>query len=100
MSTDSKRKRKALARPWLLVVALLAIGLSYSAVAPTTSSADTQMTQQIAEGKAIFEMSCSSCHGLNGEGQSTGPHLHFEIKPDGVNQVDPVPWFAAQGIKI
>ncbi len=75
MSTDSKRKRKALARPWLLVVALLAIGLSYSAVAPTTSSADTQMTQQIAEGKAIFEMSCSSCHGLNGEGQSTGPSL-------------------------
>ena len=37
---------------------------------------------------------------IGSEGQSTGPHLHFEIKPDGVNQVDPVPWFAAQGIKI
>lgn len=37
---------------------------------------------------------------IGNEGQSTGPHLHFEIKPDGVNQVDPVPWFKAQGISI
>ena len=37
---------------------------------------------------------------IGSEGQSTGPHLHFEIKPDGVNQVDPVPWFKAQGITI
>ncbi|MCG7279486.1 M23 family metallopeptidase [Corynebacterium imitans] len=37
---------------------------------------------------------------IGNEGQSTGPHLHFEIKPDGVNQVDPVPWFAQQGIRI
>ena len=37
---------------------------------------------------------------IGSEGQSTGPHLHFEIKPDGVNQVDPVPWFAQQGIRI
>lgn len=37
---------------------------------------------------------------IGSEGQSTGPHLHFEIKPDGVNQVDPVGWFAQQGIRI
>ena len=37
---------------------------------------------------------------IGSEGQSTGPHLHFEIKPDGTNQVDPVPWFKAQGITI
>lgn len=37
---------------------------------------------------------------IGNEGQSTGPHLHFEIKPDGQKQVDPVPWFKAQGIKI
>lgn len=37
---------------------------------------------------------------IGNEGQSTGPHLHFEIKPDGVNQVDPVVWFKQQGITI
>ena len=37
---------------------------------------------------------------IGSEGQSTGPHLHFEIKPDGVSQVDPVGWFAQQGIRI
>lgn len=75
MNIESKRKRKAAARPWLLVMALLVIGVAYAAVAPSESSADTQMTQQIAEGKAIFDISCSSCHGLNGEGQTNGPSL-------------------------
>lgn len=37
---------------------------------------------------------------IGNEGQSTGPHLHFEIKPDGVNHVDPVVWFKQQGISI
>lgn len=75
MSTEEKRKRKRLARPWVLVLALLAVGLGYASIAPQSSSADSEMTQQIAEGKALFDVSCSSCHGLNGEGQSAGPSL-------------------------
>ena len=53
---------------------------------------DVSVGQRVTAGQKIAS--------IGSEGQSTGPHLHFEIKPDGVNQVDPVPWFAAQGIKI
>lgn len=56
------------------------------------SQYDVSVGQRVTAGQKIAS--------IGSEGQSTGPHLHFEIKPDGVNQVDPVPWFAAQGIMI
>ena len=45
------------------------------AVNPQRSSAETEMTQQIEEGKALFDLTCSSCHGLGAEGTSQGPTL-------------------------
>ena len=68
-------RRHAIARPLLLILALLVVGLSYSAVSPQRSSAETEMTQQIEEGKALFDFTCSSCHGLGAEGTSQGPSL-------------------------
>ena len=67
------RRRHPAAKGLALVFALLVMGALYSAVAPSTkSAADTGTSQQVAEGKALFAVSCASCHGLNGEGQVSG----------------------------
>ena len=52
------------------------MGALYAALSPATQvAADTGMSAQVAEGKALFQVTCSSCHGLNGEGTSQGPSL-------------------------
>ena len=71
----SKRRKHRAAKPLLLVLALLLIGLAYSVITPQQTQADSDMTQQIEEGKALFNVSCSSCHGLGGEGSSQAPSL-------------------------
>jgi ubiquinol-cytochrome c reductase cytochrome c subunit len=76
----SSRRRHPAAKFLLLVAGLFVMGASWAVLAPSQKvSADTNTTQQIAEGKALFRVGCASCHGMNGEGQISehiqGPSL-------------------------
>ncbi|SDB80122.1 menaquinol-cytochrome c reductase cytochrome c1 subunit precursor [Raineyella antarctica] len=72
----STRRRHPAAKPLILVLALFLVGAVYALVIPSSQvSAAPGLSQQVQEGKALFQVSCSSCHGLNGEGTSQGPSL-------------------------
>jgi ubiquinol-cytochrome c reductase cytochrome c subunit len=64
----SARRRSRFAAPAVLIVGLLASGGIYAALAPANAGPKTDDAATIAKGRALFAVSCSSCHGLNAEG--------------------------------
>ncbi|HLL64568.1 MAG TPA: cytochrome c [Micromonosporaceae bacterium] len=83
------RLRRRLAATVRLVAALTIMGGLYTAFAPGSAAEDTpQMSDQAAAGKALYDISCITCHGSNGQGETDrGPSLigvgaasvHFQV---------------------
>jgi ubiquinol-cytochrome c reductase cytochrome c subunit len=67
----STKRRSPLAGLVVLVLGLLMTGGAYALLSP--ASAETEQADQstVAQGRQLFLVGCSSCHGLNGEGVVT-----------------------------
>lgn len=73
MRTQRTRRRNRAARPVALALALFLLGTLYAAMIPGAQvAADTGTSTQVAAGKALYQTTCSSCHGLNGEAPREG----------------------------
>ena len=64
----STKRRSPLAGLLVVVLGLLMTGGAYALLSP--ASAETEQADQstVAQGRQLFLVGCSSCHGLNGEG--------------------------------
>lgn len=71
------RARRRLGAAARMIAALALAGGIYTAFAPGASAEDTrQLSTAAQEGKALFDNSCTTCHGRNAEGvEGRGPSL-------------------------
>ena len=81
-ATARPLRRGRFAKALVIGAALVAVGLAYGVLVPDgAAGADGAQSQQIEEGRKLFAVGCSSCHGLhaeggtNGDGAVTGPSL-------------------------
>lgn len=75
MTAISAQRRHPLAAAAVLFVTLAVLGTLYAVLAPPSrASSEADSSTQIEEGRQLFLLGCSSCHGLGGEGQ---------VQPDG-----------------
>ncbi|GAA2490718.1 c-type cytochrome [Streptomyces thermolineatus] len=77
MKKLSARRRHPLAALVVLIFALAATGGLYAAFAPAEKAQADETSQSLAieEGKKLYTVGCSSCHGTGGQGTSDGPSL-------------------------
>lgn len=80
MNSITARRRHPLARYAVLLLALCLVGGAYALLSPTGDRADAAIASgkndDVANGKALFDVNCSSCHGLNAQGiPGRGPSL-------------------------
>ena len=79
MSWINARRRRPAAGYAALLLGLVVVALVYGSLTTqggvTAASAATGAQQDIAAGKALFQATCSSCHGLDAQGTSQAPSL-------------------------
>ena len=76
MGWINARRRRPVAGYAALLLGLVVVGLLYGALTRTSAqAAPTTAQQDIANGQALFEATCSSCHGLDAQGTSQAPSL-------------------------
>lgn len=65
----SSRRRHPLAGTLVVLLALVASGVLFAVFAPSSSGTSSKADEAlIEEGRKLFTVGCSSCHGLNAEG--------------------------------
>jgi quinol---cytochrome-c reductase cytochrome c subunit len=71
------RRRRPVAGYAALLLGLIVVGLLYGALTSTggAQAAPNTAAQDIANGKALFQSTCSSCHGLEAQGTDQAPSL-------------------------
>ena len=67
----STRRRHPLAGFVVLLLALIAVGGVYTAVAPKPATAQEATTNDVEAGRDLFLIGCASCHGKNATGIET-----------------------------
>jgi ubiquinol-cytochrome c reductase cytochrome c subunit len=77
VSSIIARRRHPAAGYAAVAVGLVAVGVLYSTLAGggASAAAPAQASTSIAQGKSLFEQSCSSCHGLDAQGTTQAPSL-------------------------
>ena len=77
MSPIIARRRHPAAGYAAVVGGLVVVGVLYSTLSGggASAAAPAQASTQIAQGKSLFEQSCSSCHGLDAQGTTQAPSL-------------------------
>ena len=77
MSSIIARRRHPAAGYAAVAGGLVAVGVLYSTLSGggASAAAPAQASTQIAQGKSLFEQSCSSCHGLDAQGTTQAPSL-------------------------
>jgi Cytochrome c, mono- and diheme variants len=79
VSWINARRRRPAAGYAALLLGLVVVALVYGSLTSTgggtVASAEAGTQQDITAGKALFQASCSSCHGLEAQGTSQAPSL-------------------------